>query len=198
MKTTVKLTLLGLCLGSGAGAARADHVFSFAPSVITAPDSRGFSNSTSSWLAPGTISPLPPAAATYNFLDSWQFTLGVGADVGAFVGSLNFTGAGGVVTQGISNLQLNLIGPGGVHLVGWQTSQGFGSVEQVFSVVSQTPFAAGDYALQVRGKLVGASSAYAGTLQAVNPVPLPAELPMAAAGLLLLTGLARRGRRMGD
>jgi hypothetical protein len=64
----------------------------------------------------------------------------------------------------------------------------------MFSIIAQQPFAAGNYSLQVRGLLVGPQSSYAGTLQAVQPVPLPPTLPLTAAGLAGLGWLVRRSR----
>lgn len=194
MARPVLLPMLGVLLAVANGAARADYAFSLAPSNIVAPDSRGFSNSTSTLLSAGTVSPAAPAAPVYDFLDSWHFVLGNGADIGGFVGSLNFVDQGNTVTQGIDNLELRLLGPGNINVVGWQSVANFGPVQQAFSVLAPSSYAAGSYALEVRGLLVGPTSAYAGTLQAVSPVPLPATLPLFAAGVLLLGAVVKRAR----
>jgi hypothetical protein len=179
-----------------AGASHADTVFTFAPSVITAPDTRAFSNASGPG---GSLAVSANPTPLYNFLDTWNFTLAPGADVQAFVGSINFTNAQDVVTSGIENLQLNLLyldggGPPTV-IAGWQSALAFTGAQQLFSIVAPASFVAGNYALNVRGKLVGPVSAYAGTLQALNPVPLPATAPLFAAGLGLLALRWRRGRR---
>jgi hypothetical protein len=187
---------LALVVGSSIPAARADSVFQFAPQLITAPDSRGFSNATggSGSLATGSV--VSQSGITYNFLDTWQFTLAAGAHVGAFVGSLNFTDASGLVTQGIDHLQLRLLDGNGQIVSGgaWQTIGVGPNAQQQFSVIAPASFAAGAYALQIRGSLEGSASAYAGTLQAVQPVPLPATLPLLAGGLALLSMRLRRRR----
>jgi hypothetical protein len=185
-----------IAVAMGSSSALADTVFQFAPAVLTAPDSRGFSNTTGAGgqLATGTV--VTQGGVTYNFLDTWQFTLGVGANVGAFVGSLNSVGAGGVVTQGIANLQLRLLDGSGQIVSGgaWQAIGLGPGTQQVFSVIAPAAFAAGHYTLQIRGTLAGDTSAYAGTLQALQPVPLPAALPLLAGGLLLMSTALRRRR----
>ena len=172
-----------------ASSAHADMSFSLSAAPVGAPASLGFSNSTSAGtLMPGTSSTL------YNFLDQWSFTLAQGANVGGFVGSLNFTDPQGQVVQGIDNLQLRLVGagPGNPTLVvGWQSVVQSTGVQTVFSVASPTGFAAGAYTLEVRGQLLGSSSAYAGTLQTAAAVPLPAPWTVLAAGLALFAALPR-------
>lgn len=178
-------------LAAAAPQAHADFVFTLAPSPIIAPAAVGFSNSTSfGTLTPGTITASPAT----NFKDIWNFALASGADVGAFVGSLNFTDGNGNVTVGISNLQLALLGPNGT-IQGWSSSITNTGIQQVFSIIAPTNFfAPGNYALQVRGLLEGPTSAYAGTLQAVSAVPLPATAPLLGAGLAF-AGSAWRRRR---
>jgi hypothetical protein len=189
--------LIGTPLALCSAVASADAIFTFAPSVISAPDSRSFSNATGSGGTLTTSEPAPLASAPYNFLDTWLFTLAPAADVQAFVGSINFTSASNTVTLGIDNLQMNLLrlnsGGAEIVLVGWQSAVNFSGFQQLFSIAANAPFAAGDYALNVRGKLVGPSSAYAGTLQALNPVPLPTSAALFAGGLAAF-GLRLRRR----
>lgn len=182
--------LAGLAVACGA---RADMVSALAPSAVVAPASLGFSNSTTA----GTLTSVGTlATAPYNFLDQWTFTLAGSADVAGFVGTLNFVDAldASHTTQGIDNLQLRLRGPGG-NLVSWTTASSLfpvGGAVQVFEVAAPTALLPGSYTLEIRGTLVGPSAAYAGTLQAIAPVPLPAALPLLALGL---AGLGLRARR---
>lgn len=178
-----------------ASPAHADFVGTLSPTPVVAPAALGFSNSTTAGTLTslGTVVPSP-----YNFFDTWTFTLAGDANVGGFVGSLNLVDAFGVTTSGIDNLQLRLRGPDG-NLVSWttvSTSTSMGPVVQVFSIAMPAPLAGGSYSLEVRGTLVGPSSAYAGTLNAVAPapVPVPAALPLLALGLagLGVTAVRRR------
>lgn len=170
MKSTIK------CCGAAAwtallsvspAPAHADMVTVLSNQVVTAPSALGFSNSTSGGnLAVGTL------AGVYNFLDRWTFNLGSNAEVGGFVGSFNFTDNQNQVLSGINNLQIRLVGPSTL-LVGWSTVQSYNGFQNLFSVVAPTGMAAGAYAIEIRGTLIGTASAYAGTLQAVSAVPLP-------------------------
>lgn len=191
----LRAALVAVAALATALAAQADTVFTLSAAPIAAPAAVGFQNSTTlgTLTSAGTTAPSP-----YNFQDTWNFLLDPGAEIGAFVGSLNFVGAGGVTTMGIDNLQLRLLGPGGVLLQGWMTSTGaVAGVEQVFSIIAPSSvFAAGAYALQVRGTLVGAASAYAGTLQAVVPGDPVGTVPLPASGWLLAGGLAVLGVRL--
>jgi hypothetical protein len=200
--TKLALLLAQAVLFTAPLAARADTVFTFSPAVITAPDTRTFANSNGPGGSLAVSVPAPAPGATYNFLDSWNFTLAAGADVQAFVGSINFTDGQNAVTSGINNLQLNLLylpannGPS-TAVAGWNGTLNLTGAQQLFSVIATTTFAPGDYALNVRGLLVGPTSAYAGTLQALSPaaVPLPGSAPMLAGGLGLLAWALRRRTR---
>jgi hypothetical protein len=190
MSRTVPSALAAVVLMVAVPAARADHVFTTF-GTITAPASIGFSNSTQTLLTtPGTGLP------TYNFLDSWDFTLSPGADVGGFVGSINFTDANGAVTTGIDHLQLRLWSYGlGTVVAGgsWQAISLPPNGQQAFSVIAPTGFAAGNYGLQVRGLTQGPVSSYGGNLTATSTVPVPTTWPMLLAGLGVM-GLVRRLR----
>lgn len=189
MSRTLPSALAAFVLLAALSAARADYTFTTF-GTVTAPSSLGFSNSTSTLLTtPGTGAP------TYNFLDSWNFTLSPGADVGAFVGSLNFTDGNGTVTTGITNLQLrlwsydlNTVVAGGA----WQTISFPPSGQQAFSVIAPTGFAAGNYGLQVRGLATGPVSSYGGNMTAMPTVPIPAAWPLLLAGLGLMGWVGRR------
>jgi hypothetical protein len=201
MKARSVLWSVALGLLVAAPAARADYSFNFNPFTVTAPDSRNFGNSTNPLSNP--VGTLAAGASPPNFLDYWNFELTNTADIGSFVGSINFTdGVGGPVTQGINNLELRLVGPSG-------TVFGSGTVfniplvpqQQVFSVVAQNgSFDPGLYRLEVRGELVGSTSSYGGKLNAIPAaVPLPAALPLLLAGLGLMGFVGRRrGMRPGS
>ena len=185
--------MLGISAAALCGSpAHADMVFTLSSAPVIAPTSLGFSNST----AAGTLTVGSPGPM-YNFLDQWTFTLAQSADVGGFVGSFNFTDAQGQVLQGIDHLQIRLVGPspGSGAVVGWQSVAQYSGAQTLFSVLSPSSFAPGMYSLHVRGQLVGSSSAYAGTLQAASPVPLPPSLPALAAGLVTFAAVARRRYR---
>ena len=190
------LTMVALTTMLEGAPARADQVFQFSPFTVTAPDSRAFANSTvgsPGLLTPGTIVLDQFNQPIYNFLDTWQFALSPAADLIAFVGSINFTNPGGNITFGIDHLQVRMSGPSGI-VIGWQSAIAYTGFEQMFSIIAQQPFQAGNYNLQVRGLLVGPQSSYAGTLQALQPVPLPPAMPLTATGLVGLGWLLRRSR----
>lgn len=84
---------------------------------------------------------------------------------------------------------------GGLYFEAWsQPITIAGSNVGTVAVLSQTtPLPAGTYVLEIRGTVTGsAGGSYAGTLN-VNPVPLPAALPLLFSGLGML-GLLRRRR----
>lgn len=183
--------VVGLALLLAASGASADFVGALSAQPVTAPVALSFSNNTFSGLltSSGTV-----AAAPYNFIDHWNFTLAADADVGGFTGTFNFTDStGNSVTNGIDNLQMRLLGPS-FTLVGWRSVNPLPGIQQVISLVSPTFFRPGNYAVEVRGTLLGNASSYAGTLQAQVPVavPVPAALPLLSAGLLGLAGFTRR------
>jgi PEP-CTERM motif len=61
------------------------------------------------------------------------------------------------------------------------------------TVLNPTTLAAGTYVLEIRGDVTGSSGGtYSGELN-LNPVPLPAALPLLLSGLGLL-GFARKRR----
>ncbi len=201
MKARASMGSVAAALLLASPAAWADLVSSLFPSPVTAPAALGFSNSTTSGLLNtngfGSASPVE-TGPTYNFSDRWTFTLADNADVGGLAGTFNFVDAQGIaVTQGIENLQMRLFGPGtNPSVVGWQSVANLApNVQYLFSIVSPTPFMAGNYSVDVRGRLVGGAASYSGTLNVIAPVPLPAALPLLGAGLLMFPFLARRRLR---
>jgi hypothetical protein len=75
----------------------------------------------------------------------------------------------------------------------WTTPVDFtaGSETGMFTVMDPTTITAGTYVLEIRGKVTGAGGTYSGQLN-LNPVPLPAALPLLFSGLALLGGLVRK------
>lgn len=184
----MKASIRSLCLAAAscsAGLTHADLVSMLPGGPITPPATVSFSNNA---VAIGTT--VTEGSITYNFLDTWSFTLAAGADVGAISTTFDF-GAGPIgPTFGISNLQVNLLTSpiSGPPLVSWLTvtpvAPGFTSS---VALIPPSPLGAGDYFLQVRGT-VGSSGAYGGSAIAAAPapVPLPAALPLFLAGLGVL------------
>jgi hypothetical protein len=80
----------------------------------------------------------------------------------------------------------------------WTTPVSFsaGGESGMLTVMDPTTLAAGTYVLEIRGDVSGSGGGtYSGVLN-LNPVPLPAALPLILSGLGLIGGLVRR-RRIG-
>ena len=75
----------------------------------------------------------------------------------------------------------------------WTTPVGFtaGTETGMFTVMNPTTLSAGTYVLEIRGDVTGTGGTYSGQLD-LNPVPLPAALPLLLSGLGLLGGLVRK------
>jgi hypothetical protein len=62
----------------------------------------------------------------------------------------------------------------------------------MFTVLNPTTLAAGTYVLEIRGDVTGSDGGtYSGSLN-LNPVPLPAALPLLLSGFGLLGGTLRK------
>ena len=170
---------LAAALG-GSGLAHADFVGSLGS--ITPPATVAFSNSV---VTPGFTSIVGPI--TYNFLDTWTFTLAADALLGSITTTFDFGAGPGGPTFGISNLHVRLsTNPiSGSPLVSWLTvtPAGPGFTSSV-ALIPVSPLLAGNYRLDIRGTLASPGS-YGGTVIA-NAVPLPAALPLFLVGLGLL------------
>ncbi len=76
----------------------------------------------------------------------------------------------------------------------WTTPLSFsaGPESGMFTVLNPTTLAAGTYVLEITGDVTGSSGGtYSGSLN-LNPVPLPAALPLLLSGLGLLGGTLRK------
>ena len=136
-----------------------------------------------------------PSDPGFSFYDDYVFTVPDSTvDAASFV--LN---EGGTFT--INNLQMRLytlagngtapvLGDAPAGLVaGWSNAI---SSNGATSNLAETGLSGGTYVLQVRGDVTGsAGGSYAGLID-LQPVPLPAGLPLLLSGIGLLGGLARR------
>ncbi len=185
--------LLVCCALVGADAARADFVSVLQPTPIAALTSVAFQNSN---VVPGTVSP----DGSYNFLDTWSFSLDGSFLVSSIAATIDFTDAGGqAVLFGISNLQVKLVGnpASGAPLVSWlAVSAPATGLQQVVALVPPGALGAGNYSLEVRGDVVQ-PGAYSGSLIAlpVQVVPLPAASALFVCGIMALAFTSSRSRR---
>jgi hypothetical protein len=137
-------------------------------------------------------------APGYSFYDDYIFTV-ANATVDSVTSEINL----GTLSLGslqerlystTGNTTLPILGtPAGLQ-VPWTTAVGFtaGTETGMFTVMSPKTLTAGTYVLEIRGEVTGASGGtYSGQLN-LNPVPLPAALPLLLSGLSLLGGLVRK------
>ena len=154
----------------------------------------------------GTVYSSVPVSDTFaNTVPTGTGTLGAPSDPGfSFYDDYIFTVPASTVdvtsvtlnsgsTFNISNLQLrlySLAGNGTAPVLGDAPA---GLIEGWSSnSLAQTELSAGTYVLQLRGDVTGtAASSYAGVID-LQPVPLPAALPLLLSGIGLLGGLARK------
>jgi hypothetical protein len=186
LRTTACLAALTL-----AGSAHADFLGNLG--TISAPASVAFSNATGGNLSVSQLT-LP---SPYNFIDRWDFMLSGSASVTSLAAAFKFDdGIGPLDTFGIDSLQVNLLNSNGVVVSGWQNVTANGPFSQTISITPATGLTDGLYSLQIRGNLVAPPAAYSGTLIAAAPsaVPLPATLPLLAAGAGMIGWMARRRR----
>jgi hypothetical protein len=139
-----------------------------------------------------------PTAQGPGFFDDYVFTVS-GATADSITSTINLTG-----TYEIDNLQVALFnvvtgqqfpiyGTATADAAGWSQSYNAGpSTTGTISVLAPTILSSGTYALEVRGTASGSvGGGYTGQLQ-LQPVPLPAALPLLLSGLGGLGAWARR------
>jgi hypothetical protein len=121
-------------------------------------------------------------ALTYNFQDTFTFTLNPSANASALAADIYFTGTGGApVLFGVSNLEMKVNGPSGQFQAWTTVSSPATGLFQEIALLPTAALTSGLYTLTVRGLVTGSGS-YSGSVLAA--VPLPGVL------LLLLSGLA--------
>jgi hypothetical protein len=209
-QTVTGLALAGLLMICGAGAADASQVtpnYTEYGGGSTPNTPSGLIGSVNDFSAAGsyfygdTISAALGGTAltgapTYGFYEDFEFTIGNGN-----VDSITSTIALGNISS-ISNLQVRLYNAAGNPVLpvlgtpshtpidAWSTSSN--SPNYTIDVIPTTMLTVGTYILEVRGLVTGSTDgSYSGTLD-VNPVPLPAALPLMISAL---SGLGLWSRR---
>jgi hypothetical protein len=144
-----------------------------------------------------------PGAPGFTFYDDYVFTV-ANATVDSVTSEINLG------TLSISDLQERVYSTAGNATLpvvsgtpagfqtNWTAPLNFtaGPESGMYTVMSPTTLAAGTYVLEVRGDVTGsAGGTYSGELN-LNPVPLPAALPLLFSGLGLLGGMLRKRRRV--
>jgi hypothetical protein len=175
------------------------------------PTSFGFSDAFNGALAGQTGSAIGPTPATcgqagssacYGFYDDFKISLTGGSVTDAVSISIN-----GPSTAGVESMQIRLysadlnpspltgaVAPTGTAFQSWLTVTDLGGgLVLNTATLGISPLTAGNYWVEVRGIVTGASGGYGGTIN-FTPVPLPAALPLLLAGLGALGVVSRRRR----
>jgi hypothetical protein len=184
MSLSFEETSSGVVTGNGAGTA-----------FTTLPASDGYTNTLPALT--GSV----PGAPGFSFYDDYVFTVSnatvdsVTSEIN--LGSLSIGNLEERLYSVASNSTLPAInGPATGFQTNWTAPVNFsaGGESGMFTVMDPTTLAAGTYVLEIRGDVTGSSGGtYTGELN-LNPVPLPAALPLLLSGLGLLGGLARKRR----
>jgi hypothetical protein len=184
MSLSFEETSSGVVTGNGAGTA-----------FTTLPASDGYTNTLPALT--GSV----PGAPGFSFYDDYVFTVSnatvdsVTSEIN--LGSLSIGNLEERLYSVASNSALPAInGPATGFQTNWTAPVNFsaGGESGMITVMDPTTLAAGTYVLEIRGDVTGSSGGtYSGELN-LNPVPLPAALPLLLSGLGLLGGLARKRR----
>jgi hypothetical protein len=154
------------------------------------PASAGYTNTFGA--SPGDIAGAPG----FSFYDDYIFTV-ANATVDSVTSAINLG------TLSLNSLQERVYAVGSNTLPVLAQPQGFqtnwtapvsfsaGAETGMLTVLNPTMLSAGTYVLEIRGDVTGGGGSYSGVLN-LNPVPLPAALPLLLSGLGLLGGLVRK------
>ena len=184
MSLSYEETSSGVVTGNGAGTA-----------FTTLPASDGYTNTLPA-LA-GSV----PGAPGFSFYDDYVFTVS-NATVDSVTSEINLGSLSiGNLEERLYSVAANstlpaINGPATGFQTNWTAPVNFsaGGESGMVTVMDPTTLAAGTYVLEIRGDVTGSSGGtYTGELN-LNPVPLPAALPLLLSGLGLLGGLARKRR----
>jgi len=171
------------------------------PGTVYTPVS-GSSTYSDSFRAPtSTIS-----GTSYGFYDDFVFSTLAANTVDTLSTTISLESMSGGTNLGITGLQVRLFslagntplpvlsGPiAGTLIEGWSSAISYPGATVSTSWTLPANLDPGSYVLEVRGNVTGTSGgSYSGVLN-LNPVPLPAGLPLLMSGLALLGGLRRRG-----
>lgn len=184
MSLSYEETSSGVVTGNGAGTA-----------FTTLPASDGYTNTLPA-LA-GSV----PGAPGFSFYDDYVFTVS-NATVDSVTSEINLGSLSiGNLEERLYSVAANstlpaINGPATGFQTNWTAPVNFsaGGESGMVTVMDPTTLAAGTYVLEIRGDVTGSSGGtYSGELN-LNPVPLPAALPLLLSGLGLLGGLVRKRR----
>ena len=169
---------------------------------------------------PGTVTNVPTVPATFNFGNSFagplqaipnipntttpytfydDFLISVPTNTGDVLSSSIDLG-----TLGVNDLQVRLYSlatnpnppvlgaPNPTAIEGWSQAITLApGLTGSMSVITPTTLSMGTYVLEVRGVTLSSGGSYSGVMN-LNPVPLPAALPLLLSGLGLAAGFLRR------
>jgi hypothetical protein len=182
MSLSYEETSSGVITGNGAGT-----------DFTKLPASDGYTNTLAAMT--GSV----PGAPGFNFYDDYVFTV-ANATVDSVTSEINLG------TLSIDNLEERVYSTAGNPTLpavtgtpagfqtNWTSPLNFtaGNESGMFTVMSPTMLAAGTYVLEIRGDVSGSGGGtYSGELN-LDPVPLPAALPLLFSGLGLLGGILRK------
>jgi hypothetical protein len=203
--TLASLAAAGLCLAQAGNASATEMSLSYeetSSGVITGngagtvfthlPAADGYTNSLPA------LSGSVPGAPGFSFYDDYVFTVAA-ATVDSLtsevdLGSLSISNLEERVYSVAGNSTLPVVGSPAGFQTNWTTpvSVSGGLATGMETVLNPTTLAAGTYVLEIRGDVTGsAGGSYSGVLD-LQPVPLPAALPLLLSGLGLLGGFARK------